>query len=303
MIALTWLFVILLSYLFFGVSVFGDKVLLLGPPNSKSYTFYVAVLGIVVLVFVPFAHMAFPGWAGCFWIFLAALTYLLGIYFMFSAIEDFEVSQVMPAVGALQPIFILVSTQLFFGFQSISFMNIVAFALLVLGSFVISLEHSVTINKKYIKLILASALLFALAYVFSKMVFLQQSFLPGLVYINASVTVLALTLLFDQSFRQQIFHQHAQLDKKHAVLFFAFQSTGAVAGFLQNLAIALVPVGYLAIMNSLRGVQYIFLFAITLFFSLVFPKVFKENISYTVIIQKSLAIVIIVAGLALLVAY
>jgi hypothetical protein len=76
-----------------------------------------------------------------------------------------------------------------------------------------------------------------------------------------------------------------------------------LANFLQSFAISLSPVAFLAIVNSLRGIQYIFIFLITLFFSVFFPRILKEEISKSIIIQKSISIGFIVVGLALLVIY
>ena len=152
-------------------------------------------------------------------------------------------------------------------------------------------------------LILVSSLMFALDYVFSKMVFLHQPFLQGIIWMRIFSFLFVFIFLFDRELRSQIFSKQKALNKKIGTLFLFTQSAGAMAGFLQSFAIALVPVSYLAIVNSLRGVQYIFLFLITLFFSFFLPHIFKEDISYKVIIQKIIAIFFIVAGLAVLALY
>ncbi len=296
-----WFFVIIASYFFFSVSVFGDKLLLAGKPNPKSYTFYVGILNSSALLLLFLAHIKLPGISALFWAGLSGLTTVLALYFMFCAVEQFEVSQVMPALGALQPIFIFVLTDIFFGWQSVTVTGFLAFVLLIAGSILISVEKSFSLKPAYIKLVIGSAFLFSLAYVFSKMVFLEVPFLPGLTLIGASTAAIALVLLFGAGFRRAIFGKHAAFDRKNGVIFLSFQLSGAAAGFLQNWAIALVPVEFLAIMNSLRGIQYVFLFGITLFFSLVFPNIFKEKISKSIIIKKSLSILLIGLGLILLV--
>ena len=110
-----------------------------------------------------------------------------------------------------------------------------------------------------------------------------------------------LLFLFDGNLRRIIFANTKTSNKKTGVNFLFSQSAGAIAGFLQNYAISLAPVEYLAIMNSLRGIQYVFLFMITLFFSLLLPHVFKEKISQKIVIKKSISILLIVVGLAILV--
>ncbi len=297
-----WFFVIIASYFFFAISAFGDKLLLAGKPDPRAYTFYVGVLNISTLLLLFFVtNIHWPGLSAIFWAFLFGLTTILALYFMFCAVEQFEVSKVTPALGGLMPIFIFLLTQVFFGWQGISVVGFLAFLLLVAGSVFISIETSFSLKPAYIKLVSGSAGLFSLAYIFSKMVFLQEPLLLGIVLIGLATAFVALLLLLDARFRRAIFGKQATFDRNNGALFLLFQFSGATAGFLQNWAIALVPVGFLAIMNALRGVQYVFLFIITLFFSVLLPKILKEEISKKIIIQKVFSMLVIIAGLALLV--
>ncbi len=298
---LTWLFIIILAYLFFSFSYFGDKLVLSGPPSPKLYTFYVGILSILVIFLIPFIKFSFPTITGMIWIILEAITYILGLYAMFVALEKFDVSKVMTTIGALQPVVILILTWIFFGFQTITNINFLAFVILFIGSIVISIEKTFKITGNYLVLTLFSSLMFSFAYVFSKLVFLNQSFLQGLVWMNIFTFLFILIFLFDKELRGQIFSKKITLNKKTGILFLFSQSAGGIANILQSFAISLSPVASLAIMNSLRGVQYIFLFIITLIFSFFFPKILKEDISKRIILQKTIAIVLIVFGLGTLI--
>lgn len=296
-----WLLVIILSYLFFSLAFFGDKLVLSGPPNSKLYTFYVGILSILVVFFIPFTTFGLPSPAAFMWIFLEAVVYILGLYTMFLALEKFEVSRVMTAIGAVQPIFVFMLTLLFWGAQVITGMNFLAFILLLLGSILISFEKKFKITGEYLWLVLFSAAMFSLDYIFSKFVFLHQTFLQGLIWMRIISALLVLLFLFDKNLRAQIFEKKVALNKKTGFLFLFSQSAGGVANILQSFAISIVPISYLAIINSLRGIQYVFLFLITLFFSFFFPRILKENISKRAVIQKVVSVLLIVAGLAILV--
>ena len=295
-----WLFIIILSYLFFGLAFFGDKLILAGPPNSKLYTFYVGALSILVVFFIPFTTFGFPNITGLLWIILEAIVYMLGLYAMFFALEKFDVSRVMTTIGAIQPVIILILTWIFWG-TVITGINFLAFVFLLVGSIIISTEKKYKITNDYLLLVLLSSLLFSLDYVFSKLVFSQQPFLQGLIWMRIFSFLFALFFLFDKSLRKQIFSKKKVVNKKTGLLFFFTQSAGGLANILQSFAISLVPISYLAIISSLRGIQYVFLFLITLFFSFFFPVIFKEDISKKVIIQKTIAIVLIVSGLAILI--
>ena len=113
--------------------------------------------------------------------------------------------------------------------------------------------------------------------------------------------VFVLVFFADKAFRREIFAKQNVLGKNTGVIFLSTQAAGGIANILQNFAISLAPVAYLAIMNSLKGIQYVFLFAITLFLSFFFPKILKEETSKRVIIQKIISILLIAAGLAILV--
>ena len=110
-----------------------------------------------------------------------------------------------------------------------------------------------------------------------------------------------LFFLIKKSSRKEIFSKQIISDKKTQAVFLGAQLCGGAANFLQSFAISLTPFAFLATVNSLRGIQYVFLFLITLFLTVFFPKILKEEISKGILIQKIIAIVLIVAGLALLV--
>ncbi|OGZ72528.1 MAG: hypothetical protein A2908_01500 [Candidatus Staskawiczbacteria bacterium RIFCSPLOWO2_01_FULL_38_12b] len=296
----SWLIVIILSYLFFSLAFFGDKLILSGPPNSKLYTFYVGALSLLVIFFIPFIKLSFPSALGLLWIVLEAIVYILGLYAMFIALEKFDVSRVMTTIGATQPIIILILTWIFLG-TVVTGANLLAFIMLLLASIVISMEGKFKITGNYLILLVFSSLMFSLDYIFSKLVFFNMSFLQGIVWMRIFSFLFVLIFLFDKSLRIQIFSKKTTLNKKTGLLFLSTQSAGGIAGLLQSFAISLAPVSYLAIVNSLRGVQYVFLFIITLFFSFFFPKILKEDISKKVILQKTIAIILIVIGLAFLI--
>lgn len=296
-----WLSIIILAYLLFAFGSFFDKLVLKGKPNPVSYTFYVGLFSLLVVLIIPFVQFQVPESRVFVWIILDALVYTAGLYFMFSALERFDVSRVVPIVGAFQPIFIFLLAWLFWGFQQTSGVHIAAFLLLLLGSIIISLEKRPELTIGFLGLTISSALMFSLDYTFAKFVFLSQPFLQGFIWIRMFVFVFALFLLLNKRNRGEIFAKKTVLNPKTQIYFFSAQAFGGVANFLQSFAIFLAPVGFLATVNSLRGVQYVFLFLITLFVSLFLPKVLKEKFSKKLLFQKVVSIGLIVVGLALLI--
>jgi len=105
-----WLLIIILANLFFALASLGDKLILSGRPNPKSYTFYVGILSLLAVLLIPFANFSLPDSFGFIWITLGSLIYILGLYSLYSALERFEVSKVVATVGAVQPVFVFILT-------------------------------------------------------------------------------------------------------------------------------------------------------------------------------------------------
>lgn len=300
---LMWLTITILAYLFFGLASLGDKLFLAGRPKAKLYTFYVGVFSAFVIFFIPFAGFKIPNATNLIWVALDAIVHVAGLYAMFLALEKFDVSKVVATIGATQPIFIFILTWLFWGPQVMSALDILAFVILFLGSAIISIEKNVKITGDYLKITTLSSIMFALDYIFSKFVFLSQPFLQGIIWIRIFVFIIVLFILFTKSAREEIFAKKVVLNKKTQWVFMYAQICGGIANFLQSFAIFLAPVAFLATVNSLRGIQYIFLFLITFFISLFFPRILKEEISKGALFQKIISIILIAVGLAILVIY
>lgn len=222
---------------------------------------------------------------------------------MFSAVAKFDVSRVIATIGATQPILIFILTCIFWGPQILPPMDILAFVILIIGSVIISIEKNAKITGDFLKISLLSSLMYALDYVFAKFVFINETFLPGIIWIGIFAFLVACVFLFKKSFRKEIFEKETVGNKKTQKFFVLAQISGGTGVFLQNFAISLAPIAFLATMNSLRGIQYVFLFLMTLFLSFFFPRILKEEISRRIIFQKVISIGLIAIGLAVLVIY
>ncbi|MBU2539620.1 hypothetical protein KJ786_00445 [Patescibacteria group bacterium] len=295
-----WIPIIILACLFFSIASLADKLVLSGPPQPKSYVFYIGVLNILVVLLIPFANFGLPNIASLPWIIMEAIVFIVGLYSMFVALERFDVSRVIPTIGAVQPIFIFILTFIFWSNQSLKGTDLLAFIILLIGSSIISFEKNIKISRNYLKITLFAALMFSLEYIFSKFVFLNQPFLQGFIWMRIFSFMFVLFFVLNSNFRKEIFRKQNLLIGKTRIMFFCGQASGGIANFLQSFSIFLAPISFLPIVNSLRGIQYVFLFLITLFFSYFYPKILKEGISKGLIIKKIISILLIVLGLAIL---
>ena len=296
---MSWILITILAYFFFSIVSFGDKLILSRAQNPRLYTFYVGTLSLLVLLLVPFTVISLSNASSFFWIILTSLVFISGLYVLYASVQMFEVSRVVPLAGAVQPIFTLILSWIFFSFN-LRELNIPAFTFLLLGGIIISLGKKLNATKNLIKISLFASLLVSLSFILTKMVFLGQTFFNGIIWIGIFNFLFVLTFIFDKGFRSEVFSKKSAVDKKTLSLVVLTQSLGGLAGLMQNAAIYLAPSWSLSIINALRGVQYVFLFAITLIFSVFLPKIIKEDTSRKVIIQKVLSVVLIVIGLAFL---
>jgi len=296
-----WLIVIILSYLFFALASLGDKIILSGPAKPKSYTFYVGLLSILVVFIIPFVEFGWPSNIGLAYIILEALVYVSGLYAMFYALEHFDVSKVIPTIGASQPVIIALLSIFFWGKLDMGIKEIVAFVVLLLGSVLISINKNPKITRKSLEISLITAVLFSLDFIFSKFVYTEMPFWQGFIWMRIFSCLFVMVFLFDREFRKEFRDGKKNPNKKTGMFFIVTQGAGGLANILQSLAISLVPVSYLAIMNSMKGIQYVFLFIMVAFISHFLPKVLKEETSKRIIIQKIVSILIIGLGLAILV--
>ncbi len=297
-----WLIIIIAAYFLFAIAVLGDKYLLAGAPNPKSYSFYVGVLGGLVLILIPFVGFSIPAFYQVLFCFLAGAMFIFALLGMFEGLERFEASRIIPAIGGILPLFTFLLVYFFSGREEIlGSWRLLAFLLLLLGSVLVSIKPGKRISFASFKISAVTAFLFALFFVLTKYVYIMLPFWTGFIWIRIGAFLTALFFIFTKEVRREIFARKFTFSKKTGTFFILNQGIGTGAFILQNWAIALAGLAYLSVINALQGVQYVFLFIFMIFLSLKFPKILKEEISKRIIFQKFLAILLITSGLIVLV--
>lgn len=298
---MSWLTVIILAYFLFAIVSLGDKYLLIGPPNPKIYTFYVGILGIFILVLIPFVNFFVPNLYQILFCFLAGAIYIFALLGLYEGLEKFEASRIIPAIGGILPIVTFLLVYFFSnGKETLVPLVFLAFFFLILGSVLITIEPEKKISFGSFKISALTAFLFALTFVLTKYVYLTQPFWNGFIWIRIGGFLTILCFPFFKAVRKEIFFRKFTFNKKTGTFFVLNQGVGAGAFILQNWAIALAGLAYLAIINALQGIQYIFLFIFAILLSLKFPNILKEKISKKNIFQKIFAILLIGIGLTIL---
>ena len=296
-----WLLVIILAYLILAVTALIDNYLLLGPPNPKSYAFYVGVLGIAVLILPPFEGFSVPPASQIILSILAGALFVLALFWYFTGLEYFEPSRIVPAVGGILPLFTFGLVYLFSkGGAVLGLKELFAFGLLVFGSILVTYEKKKKISFRSFKISVLAAALFALAFILTKYVYLSQPFWSGFIWMRIGGFLAALCFLFFREVRKEIFQRKFTFKKKTGALFLANQGMGAGGFILQNFAIALAGLAFLPFINALQGIQYVFLFLLIIFLTRRFPKISEEKFTKEIISQKIISIALIALGLFIL---
>jgi len=290
------------AYILNGIAVLTDKFLLTKKvPHPISYVFYISVVSLIALVLLPFAP-TIPSVSVIVLVSVSTLLWTTGAYFLFSAIKIGLVSRVAPIIGTLTPIFLIFYYSIFE--QSISLNQMWGAIISTIGMFILVLNYiksdreKAKINeKKEFIFELLSALLFAISYILLKEAYVTTPFLSTLVWSRFILIPVGAAILIIPTLRKHVFASKRDNIKpfsKTGVIFFGGQISGGASQLLLLFAISLANP---ALVSSLQGTQYAFLFLASLALKKKFPKSFDENFSWKIVLQKTIGVFLIGLGL------
>lgn len=286
------------AYFLNAIAVVIDKFLLSKKiSNPAVYAFFISALSLLGLFLIPFGFQLYSINQILIAI-IAGIIFTFALLYMFKAISGNEASRVTPFMGGLQPIFVFILALIFLG-ENLDIQSLIAFAVIISGTVVISWQNNSKASQKeaYIFAII-STFLFAISYTINKYVFIQQDFISGFVWTRVGSFLGALTLLFIAQNRRDIKKEIKNPEKKTGNLFIAGQSAGALSFVLVNYAIAISD--SVALVNAMRGLEYIFLLIIVFSLSWKFPKLLEEKITPGAVAKKIIATILIISGLFIL---
>jgi drug/metabolite transporter (DMT)-like permease len=319
-----WLTVAVLAYLINAGVFVADKFLLSKKIHSSIvYAFYVGIWSFLN-IFILFLDPWVPNVQELMLDLLAGLLFLVTLVFWYKALHQSEATRVVPIVGAMTPVFSFLLSFAFLG-EKLSERQLLAFAILIIGGVLISVKHTKfyefsriverfknifgsTFGKIHAgyrptqRLLInsvVSSLFFAAFYVLIKYIYSHQPFVGAFVWSRLGSFIGVFFILFVPAWRKLI-NEHRAATSKPVNLFFFFLVRGcaALAFILLNRAISL---GNVALINSLQGVQYLFLIILVLFISARYPSFIEEELGGGVIFQKVCGGLLVGLGLYMLV--
>jgi len=319
-----WLIASISAY-FINAGVYvADKFLLSKKIHSSiAYSFYVGIWS-VFNIFLLFFSPWLPDLHQLIIDLLAGFLFLVTLVFWYKALHQSEATRVVPIVSALVPIFSFILSFSFLG-ESLSQQQFIGFLILIGGGVLISVKQTklYIYQKTMVRLMgiygnilgemharyrptsrllinsVVSAVFFAGYYVLMKFIYLHQPFIGSFVFSRLGSFIGVLLMLFVPDWRRVIIQQQrGTKTPKNLFYFLVIRLLAAAAFIMLNWAISLSNV---ALINSLQGIQYLFLFVIVLIISARFPKILKENLGGGILVQKIIGTLLVSLGLYMLV--
>ena len=309
-----WIVFIVVAQFINAIVALVDKYIVTKPglPKPVVYAFYVNILSsaalIVLLVgdlvapFVPnydnfdiprFSELTVPSFGMIVISIISGFVVLEALIFLFKAFRQADASDVVPMVSAITAIFTYAIS--FFVFDTVFSQNfLVAFVLLVLGTALISHFRC---TGRIVKLAVGAGILFATHSVLIKFIFNNAEFSDGFLWTRVAGVIAALSLLLSRSVRSRIFNRAESGGKKAGFWIIGNKTLAGVAGIL---ILTAINVGDVALINALNGIQFVFLILFTAILGKRTPKEIGEEVSHVELIQKFVAITLIVVGLFVL---
>lgn len=286
------------AYFLNSVSVLVDKVIISKQKtNPLTYVFFVSALSLIALIAVPFTPL--PTLPALLLASLSTLLWTYGAYYLFSSLQTGQASRVVPIIGTLTPIFLLIHGSFT---KALTINQTWAAGLLITGLIIlIAPTLKGKINHKEFVFEVLSALLFALSYILLRDAFLLSNFLTVFSWSKLILIPIGLLLLCLPAARKIIFAKQEgstmKFLSKRGVLFIFGQACGGSSQMLLNFSISLATP---ALVNSLQGIQYLFIFIFSVLLSLKYKQFFKENLSPFIIVSKVFGLILVGLGLYIL---
>ncbi len=295
---MNWLFFAVLAYMIMALSQLFDKALLnVAFKEVKAYVFLIGALGALVFVLLPFG-VSFLDLTTLIIALIGGALFVVALLPFLSALQGDDASRVIPLIGGTIPMVSLLGEVIFLNAQ-LARMDYVAFALLVAGAIVLTFTKSENSKRSWSAVVkaLIGAVLFGSSFVITKYVFNEVDFINGFFWMRMGGLVIALILIARRDVRQGL-KQFFKNNKPSVKLgYFGNQGLNGAGFVLQNYAISLASVG---LVNAMQGVQYIFVILFIVIASKFKPGLLGEKIIKRIIVEKITAILIIMAGIALL---
>jgi len=294
-----WIFIAVAGYSFLAFESVASKFLLAGRLKSwQLYTFYIGFFSVFSLILTPFGLQ----WRGTMPFTLSLFSgviFYLSLVLLFQSLLTSSTTRVYILYGTVTTLGTLVLAKIFLR-ENASFQEILGIFFLIGGGILISFKfYRSRFFSNYQKTI-AAGLLAALSLVILKYAYGEQNFVSGYIISRMGIFATALLSLTIPSFREVIVRNIRQRKKKEN-LFNLAGTVGAktLAGIGTLLIHYSIFLGNVTVVNALVSTQYALIFIFSIIFSLYLKKIFVERLTWSNTLIKTVGIVLVAVGTAL----
>jgi uncharacterized membrane protein len=296
---MNWFFIALMAPALYAVCNHLDKYLLSRFFKGGQVGSLVLFSSLFGIFFLPIVYFIQPdvvsinfNW-GLILVINGTLT-IVALLFYFKALENEEASVIVPFMQ-LTPILVFILAFLILG-ETLNPGEIMACLLILAGAMVLSIEFTGKVKIKYsiVFLMLGSCLALAVSTVIFKMVAIEVGFWASIFweFIGKIFIGIFIYINFD-SYRKQ-FLDVLKHNRRSVIFLNSLNETLFIFGDgIFSFASLLAPV---AVISSLGGLQPAFVFIFGIILTVFFPKISKEKIGKYDLLQKAIAIILIVLG-------
>lgn len=298
---MNWFFIALISTICFSTITHIDKYLMSKYLNNKgigALMLFSSLFAIIVLPFIFLIEKSVFSISSLNALFLIGVGILsfLAIFFYFKALTYVDASTAIPFFQLI-PIFGFILGFIFLG-ELIPIRSIIAGLIIILGVSLVSFEKKdqkpIVFQKQMVFLMMGSSFIYALYEVLFKVIAITETFWVSLFWQNVGLFLTGLFLYFFVSSYRQDFHNLIKSNGSTIIgLNVVNESLNTVAVALLQYASLLTPITLILLVNSL---QPFIVFLIGLLLTLFLPKISQENITRKMLLQKSIAIVVVLIG-------
>jgi drug/metabolite transporter (DMT)-like permease len=306
---MNWIIVAISAYLLLAVANLLDKFVVDNVlKSSKAYAFAACLLGAIVFLAFPWC-LSWPGWPLFLFNILNGFIFAVALWLLYEALRRGEAARILVFIGGVTPVFSLIFSLLFFkehftASQWLGMLFILAgVAVIILlptkRSYLTRVMNKLKLTQNIrtggLGVAVLSALAYSVYFLSTKQAYSFQPFASAFIWTRLGAALFVLFFLIKRADRQAIksFFGKASPNKNKFLVVFN-QTLGATGFILQNYAIFL---GSVVLVNALQGIQYAFLLVIGTILALSAPRLLKETFSWNILIRKTLAVLVIAAGL------
>ncbi|MEK7150847.1 MAG: hypothetical protein AAB783_01475 [Patescibacteria group bacterium] len=280
---LIWIYAAIAGYFLSACSKVLDKIILARAiPDPIVFTVFAGLLSGFVVILMPFGFSFISG--SVFVLSLAAgMCVLASLYFLYSALQVYDASRVVPLVVSMSP-FITLGLSFLFLQNTPTAYELYAFLFLIVGGLLLSFNPRTT-QKIKSDLLLKSfiaGLFLSGSLVFTKLVFTNTLFINGVIWTRLGIFISAILLLIFPRVRKAM-STAPRLKVKYGSIFVTNKIIGALGLLSINYAIS---IGSPALVNALGSFEYLFIFLLSIALTIIAPRLLREDISRSALALK-----------------